>query len=141
MLAAEQERIERERADARKWATAATRDLREVKDALKEALTLLTDTNVRYLEATPNTRRLLNQALFKALLVLDGEVSQAEPTPWVAAIRALALPAAGPAQQAQDGTEASQGRRRNDHDPLSRAVGLYKAKMVRRAGLEPAPPD
>jgi site-specific DNA recombinase len=141
VVAAEQERIERERADAHKWATAATRDLREVKNALKEALTLLTDTDIRYLEATPHTRRLLNQTLFKALLVLDGEVSEAEPTPWVVAIRALAPPAACPAQQARNGAQTSRGHRRDDHDPLSRAVGLYKTKMVRRAGLEPAPPD
>ncbi|MGH2911952.1 MAG: recombinase family protein [Solirubrobacteraceae bacterium] len=141
VLAAEQDRIKRERAEAHKWANAAVQDFREIKDALKEALALLTDTDIRYEQATPHTRRLLNQALFKALLVLDGEVSEAEPTPWVAAIRALALPAARPAQLAHNAAQTSRGRRRNDHDPLSGAVGLHKTNLVRRAGLEPAPPD
>jgi hypothetical protein len=58
---------------------------------------------IRCQQATPQIRRLINQALFKALLVLDGKVSEAELTQWVAAIRALVLTAVQPGQKAQNG--------------------------------------
>jgi hypothetical protein len=104
VLASEQQRIDRERAEARKWAHAATHDAGEIMQALDEALTLLATPQLAYAHATPHTRRLLNQALFTALLIRDDSVAEFEQTPWVAALHRLAQPlpnrlkAAGTAQ-------------------------------------------
>ncbi len=113
VLASEQQRIDRERADARKWADAATHDAGEIMQALDEALTLLTDTQIVYAKATPHTRRLLNQALIAALLILDDWVVESEQTPWVAALHRLAQTATRPSPggQRQRGTTASAPKR------------------------------
>ena len=126
VLAAEQDRIESERAEAHRWADAAAQDANEVAQALKEALKLLKDPHIAYKRATPHVRRLLNQALFDALLIRDEDVAEAKPAPWVAEIHRLA----GSSLDYQEG-------RRNGHDPLSGAVGFNKAKMVPEEGLEP----
>ncbi len=137
VLAAEQQRIDAERAEARRWATAVTHDAVEIKEALDEALKLLTDPHIRYREADQEARRLLNQALFEKLYIRDEDVAEAKPSPWVTDLhRAARTPLACPDQA----TSCQEGRR-NGHDRLSAAVGLNKAKMVPRAGLEPAPPD
>jgi site-specific DNA recombinase len=136
VLVAEQDRIENERSEAHRWAEAAAHDATEVTETLAEALRLLEDPQIAYAQATPHQRRLLNQAIFEALLIRDEDVAEANPRPWVAEIHRLANSQLD-CQKAQERPEG----RRNGHDPLSGAVGFNKANMVRRAGLEPAPPD
>jgi repressor LexA len=136
VLASEQQRIGRERADARKWADAATHDAGEIMQALDEALTLLTDTQIAYAQATPHTRRLLNQALFAALLILDDWVVESEQTPWVAALHRLAQTATRPSPGGQGSAEPQQTRQ-NDRDPHKGGRGLNDYKLVRPSGLEP----
>jgi site-specific DNA recombinase len=138
VLGSEQQRIDRERADARKWADAATHDAGEIMQALDEALTLLADPQIAYVQATPHTRRLLNQALFTALLILDDWVAESEQTPWVAALHRLAQTATRPPRRDQNGAQMPQQAPRNGHGPLSGGRGLNDYKMVPPAGFEPA---
>ena len=133
VLEEEQERIEVERREVHRWSEAAAHDAGEVTQALHEALLLLEKAQVAYRQATPTVRRLLNQALFEGLLLRDEDDLEANPTPWVNEVRALA-------RAAQDSQPARRNGQ-NGHDPLSGAVGFPKTNMVRRAGLEPAPPD
>ena len=137
VLAAEQERITRERSEARKWADTAAQDAQEIMQALEEALELLSDTQLRYQQATPHTRRLLNQALFTKLLILDDWIAKAEQAPWVDAMHTLALAATRPAKDGQNSPKTAMGSRRNDHGPLSGGRGLDKRHLVRPSGLEP----
>jgi site-specific DNA recombinase len=126
VLATEQDRIEAERSEAHRWATAAARDASEVMDTLNIALELLSDPQFDYKRAEPRVRRLLNQALFDALIVCDEDITGAQPTAWVAAIHDVA------------GTPLSrQTRRRNARGPAFGGHGFNKAKMVRARGLEP----
>ncbi len=126
VLAAEQDRIESERAEAHRWAEVAAQDAGEITEALNEALTLLEDPHVAYGQATPHLRRLLNQTLFDALLVRDEDDVEADPVPWVTEIHQLV----GSSLARKEGVH-------NDHDPLSGAVGFNNTKMVRSSGLEP----
>jgi hypothetical protein len=93
-------------------------------------LALLEDADARYRQAEPQVRRLINQALFDALLLSEDDSTEAKPHAWVTEIHRVARMQSG-----------SRARRRNDHHRLSAAVGFNKAPMVPRAGLEPAPPD
>jgi site-specific DNA recombinase len=137
LLASEQTRIDRESAEAQHWAEVATHDAGEIMDTVNEALQLLNDPQIAYKNATPEVRRLLNQTLFEALLVREEDVTGAKPTPWVAQIHRLA----GSALDCPDTIDKPKGGGQDDHGPFSGAVGFSKAKMVPRAGLEPAPPD
>jgi site-specific DNA recombinase len=99
VLAAEQQRIDAERAEARRWATVATHDAIEIKEALDEALKLLTHPDIRYREAEPETRRLLNHALFEKLYIRDEDIAEAKPSPWVTDLhRAARTPLGCPSQ-------------------------------------------
>jgi site-specific DNA recombinase len=136
VLAAEQGRIERERTEARRWSEAATRDASQVMDTLDEALALLEKSRIFYRQAAPTVRRLLNQAIFKALLIRDEDVADAEYAPWAAAIERLARSL----QECPEGRQRP-ARAQRGNPELSQGQGFNKAKMVPRAGLEPAPPD
>ena len=145
VLAAEQARIRRERAEVSKWARVAERDADEIMRALEEALQLLDDPGTAYRLATPTVRRMLNQAVWQRLWVLDGEVVGAEPTPWVKALMTLARPSKetetrrdskpqpSPLQAALDRHEAREhlGRR------VGGGLGLNDVQVVRPRGLEP----
>jgi hypothetical protein len=72
----------------------------------------------------------LNQALFDALIIRDEDVAEAKPAAWVAEVHRLAGSSLG-----------SQAGPKNSPDPAFGGQGFNKAKMVPRAGLEPAPPD
>jgi hypothetical protein len=130
VLTAEQKGIEVERSEARRWGQTADKDVNDIHQAFREALRLLENPRIAYKSATPQVRRLLNQALFKALLIRDEDVMDAEPTAWVAEIHRLA----GTSLARQEGF-------RNAPGPLLGGQGFNKTKMVPRAGLEPAPPD
>jgi hypothetical protein len=115
---------------------AAAHDAGEVKQNLREALKLLEVSHIAYKKATPHIRRLVNQALFDALLIRDEDVAEARPAPWVAEIHRLA----GSSLNCDEG-RARQGSGKRNPDADFRGKGFNKAKMVPRAGLEPAPPD
>ena len=143
VLAAEQARIKHERAQVAKWAKRAAQDAEEITAALEEALQLLDKPGTAYRRATPMIRRMFNQALFEGLLIQDGEVVAATPTPWVRALEQFARQrrqtrrapqqAAGSLQKALLSEEAA----RNDRGPQEGGHGLHFAKMVRLRGLEP----
>jgi hypothetical protein len=122
---------------AQRWQKAATQDVSELQEVLEEALRLLRDPQLRYRSADAATQRLINQALFEKLGIRDDEVAEVKPSPWVIELHRAARSPLGDASQAPDRAN----RRRNADDPLSGAVVLNKARMVPRAGLEPAPPD
>jgi site-specific DNA recombinase len=130
VLGAEQERIDVERSEAERWIELATHETAETEEALGEALELLDNADVRYRQAEPQVRRLINQALFDALLISEDDSTKAKPHAWVTEIHRVARMQSGP-----------RARRRSDHDRLSAAGGFNKTEMVPRAGLEPAPPD
>jgi hypothetical protein len=129
VLAAEQDRIEAERTEAHRWADAAAHDAGEVKHTLEEALKLLEVSQIAYRKATPHVRRLLNQALFDALLIRDEDVAEAKPAPWVAEIHRLA----GSSLNCAEG-RARQGSSKRNPDADFRGQGFSKTKMVREPG-------
>jgi hypothetical protein len=73
-------------------------------DALSEALRLLDGAASLYPAATPHVRRLLNDSLFVALYVINGEVGFADPAPWISALQELS--------RSTEDQSASSGRKR-----------------------------
>lgn len=69
VLQAEQQRIETERGQARRWVESATHEASDVMEALDDALALVEHCHEVYLAAEPMVRRLMNQAIFEQLLV------------------------------------------------------------------------
>jgi site-specific DNA recombinase len=143
VLAAEQARIRSERAQVAKWAKTARQDAGEISQALEEALQLLDDPGTAYLLAAPVTRRMFNQALFEQLLILDDEVIQALPTPWVSALQSVARTPrqarreAREAPKTPEGVPSNRARARNDRGPPNGGHGLNVGQLVHRRGLEP----
>jgi hypothetical protein len=81
-----------------------------------EDLELLTDPHIRYREAEPETRRLLNHALFEKLYIRDEDVSEAKPSPWVTDLhRAARTPLACP-----NPATSHQAGRQNGHAAFRR---------------------
>jgi site-specific DNA recombinase len=144
VLKAEQERIETERANARKWTEAAVREVQDVIDALDNALKLLDDQQVAYETLPPSSRRLVNQALFTALIVYDPETIQAKRTPLyesLAKLNRALRQAEKPPQTATKRPRTPQNKAAStpkNPDPLSRGRGSYIEQMAERAGFEPA---
>jgi hypothetical protein len=69
VLQAEQQRIEAERTQARKWVQAAAHEATDVMEALDEALAIVENCHATYLAASPMLRRLMNQAIFEGLFI------------------------------------------------------------------------
>ena len=143
VLAAEQARIKHERTQVAKWAKRAAQDAEEITTALEEALQLLDKPGTAYRRATPMIRRMFNQALFEGLLIQDGDVVAATPTPWVRALEHFARQLRGARRASHEATESlqkallSEETARNDRGPQEGGHGLNVAKMVRLRGLEP----
>ncbi len=143
VLKAEQERIESERAKAQQWADAAKREVEDVMAALDDALAILGE-HVIY-DALPwGARRLVNQAVFLALVVSDPDNIQAQLTPLFATIKRLIQELRRLKEAPQTGqkrpTTANNrdGRPQDDHDPDFRGRGSYISRMAGATGLEPA---
>ena len=146
VLEAEQQRIETERAQARLWSDAAIREETDVMGALDEALILLDDNHVLYETLPNNVRRLMNQAVFLQLIVLDPETVEAVRTPLYDEIARLAQEL----QEAKTTPQTAQKRPRtpqnqevcpqDEPSPVSCARGSYVVQMVRRVGFEPTHP-
>lgn len=145
VLAAEQERLARERAEAEQWSAAASCDAELIEEALEEALALLTDVEIAYAKASEHGRRLLNQAIFSRLRVLDEWIADAELEPWVGALHDLARsasPSEGRDFRVPAGVLATAGipvlAGENNRGPrFPGGHGLHLNKMVRSSGLEP----
>ena len=129
VLQAEQERIEAERAQARRWINQATHEADEANEALGEALSIIQGCHAIYLAGDPEQRRLMNQAIFKQLLIRTDLLEGEEETVF-AQIRSLS--GSNPAARTK--------RPRNGQDPRSSGgLGSNIGQLVRPSGLEPLP--
>ncbi len=112
-------------------------------DALEDALLIL-DENVLYECLPPSSRRLINQAVFVSLTVIDPDTIDAQRTPLYDTMAELVdetrqtteavLATRNKARRPADKDESAQ----NDHDPEFRGRGSYFEQMAERAGFEPA---
>ncbi len=145
VLAAEQTRIKGERDQLDRWVRAATHDIAEIEEALEEALALLDRPGEAYAAAPPMVRRMMNQALFEQIQLLDGDVTDATFVPWAEAIVAVGRPKRARASTRQEDGQGLLGvvdglkrGAKNHQDPRSLGgPGLYFSQMVRSRGLEP----
>jgi hypothetical protein len=122
--------------------THRTREVEDVMAALDEALAIL-DEHVIYDTLPESARRLVNQAVFLAIIVSDPGNIQAQLTPLYETIKLLI-------QELRDIKERPQtrqkpttpgnktGRPQNDRDPDFRGRGSYIGRMAGATGLEPA---
>jgi site-specific DNA recombinase len=130
VLQAEQQRIEAERTQARRWITSATHETEEAETALDEALAIIQGCHATYLAADPELRRLMNQAIFTQLLV-RADLLEGEEAPLLGHIRRL---------RGSKAPACATGPR-NGQDPLSSGgLGSNVDQMVRMRGLEPPRP-
>jgi site-specific DNA recombinase len=144
VLQAEQQRIEAERTQAQQWADAAERETTDVMAALEDALLLLDATKIIYETLPASTRRLVNQAVFLALIVRDPDNVDAKRTPLYEALHRLAREL----REAKETPQTGQNRPRtpgnktvrpqDDRDPDFRGRGSYIGRMAGATGLEPA---
>ncbi|HEX4114616.1 MAG TPA: hypothetical protein VHY18_01935 [Solirubrobacteraceae bacterium] len=127
VLQVEQQRIEAERTQARRWITSATHETEEAETALDEALAIIQGCHATYLEADPELRRLMNQAIFVRLLV-RADILEGEEAPLIGHIHRLS------GSKAPVCTTGP----RNGQDPHSSGgLGSNVDQMVRAEGLEP----
>jgi site-specific DNA recombinase len=136
VLEAEQTRIEAERTEARRWSAAAVREVKDVMQALNDALSLVDQRRLPYLTANSTERRLINQAIFHRLVITSADHAKAEPTPLYAQLARLSRnlpPAVGSARQ-----NKTRRSPQDDLDPISWGRGSYFDQMAERAGFEPA---
>jgi len=133
LYAEEQARIKRERADTEVIVARLTVNHDELLGTLALTLQLATlDLQDLYLRATPQIRRLMNQAIFEAIWLSHDEVERAE----------LASPLRK-AHELADAIRSAPGshpRNRKAPDLGSEALdgGWIRTEMVELAGLEPA---
>jgi site-specific DNA recombinase len=141
VLATEQQRLEAEKQQVQRLLDAAELHAKDIESALDGALAKTRTPHATYLASTPLERRLLNQTFFKRILIGDeGVIESAELTPVYGALAAWA-PSLGRPQHLKavpQPTEAAQGRRSANPDPVSRGQGSHNDVLVELAGLEPA---
>jgi site-specific DNA recombinase len=143
VLKAEQERIENERTKAQQWADAAKCEVEDVMTALDDAPAILDD-KVIYEALPPSARRLVNQAVFLALIVSDPDNIQAQLTPLFETIALLIQELRAARETAPNGQQRPRSgkhkneRPENDRDPDFRGRGSYIGRMAGATGLEPA---
>jgi site-specific DNA recombinase len=131
VLEAEQTRIETERTEARRWSAAAVREVNDVMQALNDALSLVNLGRLPYRTANTTERRLINQAIFRRLIITSADTAEAEATPLYALLGELA----GESRASEHKTRRSP---QNDHDPDFRGRGSYIDNMAEREGFEPS---
>ncbi len=142
VLAAEQERISAERAQARKWNEAAVHEVREIMSALDDALALV-DKTVPYAVSEPTERRLINQATHVVLapyLEIDGDGAR------TIAIRGVRDPFYVEADLIVGKTPPELVNRANSDPepgrptlaPISRSQGSDESRLAEREGFEPS---
>jgi site-specific DNA recombinase len=141
VLQAEQQRIEEERAKAEQWADAAKREVEDVMQALDDALALLDKRQILYAALNPTCRRLVNQAVFVRIVIVDPDTVVTERTPAFEAIALLSEPCQTTSRRPSNGRQRTDKARispEDDHDPEIRGRGSYVQRMAERAGFEPA---
>jgi site-specific DNA recombinase len=132
VLIAEQARIETERSQARKLVETAAHESEDVFKALDEALLLIgPDCHAAYLRSEPQARRLLNQAIFKRLIVTPDDIED-EPQPVVADLHRLV-------RKAPAAPKTPKGGRNSRGPQFLGGHGSHNDTMVRPSGLEPPP--
>jgi site-specific DNA recombinase len=137
VLQAEQQRIETERTQARKWVQAATHEAEDVLDALDESLAIVERCHETYLAASPMLRRLMNQAIFERILLRVGSL-ESEQHPVYGHITRLGRGCQDPAKGPHRPRKGPGPR--NDQGPHSSGgLGSNVDQMVRMRGLEPPP--
>jgi site-specific DNA recombinase len=136
VLEAEQTRIEAERTEARRWSAAAVREVKDVMQALNDALSLVDRGRLPYLTANATERRLINQAIFHRLVITSADSAEAEPTPLYSQLAQLARDLAPSA--ARTGQNKTRRSPQDDHDPNSWGRGSYIEQMAEREGFEPS---
>jgi hypothetical protein len=142
VLEAEQTRIEAERTEARRWSAAAVREVTDVMQALKDALSLVGRGRLPYLTANATERRLINQAIFHRLVITSADDAEAEPTPLYDELARLAHDLAPEAENThqRSGKPAKTGRNKtrrtlqDDPGPISWGRGSYIEQMAGMAG-------
>ena len=130
VLEAEQQRIGSEREKARKASASAAHDVHDLLEALDDALKLVDAETVPYRSASPVGRRMINQALYKRLIVSSPDDVQAE-SPLLEHLVPLARELA--AVGAPTGNEPG-----NDTDPVLGGRCSYFDQMAEREGFEPS---
>ncbi len=124
---------------------------RDIADTLDLAFEVLKgDLQECYLKADDTIRRLINQAIFKALYVCDEDITRADLTPPFAALRQFYNDLRAASSDGQDGKAAAVSRRQRADlaaesakgpapdrgtEPLD--VGLINEAMVELGGFEP----
>jgi site-specific DNA recombinase len=166
LLRSEQERLTREIETAERRLAEVESDFRRAETNLKRALTRVGDCETAYREASAPLRRQFNLAFFKRLLIDDeytvtSELAEPFDTLLGSELRrAVAVRTSERLQDAiaeQQRQEAAEGvvieNEQHPREPerplvgaaaspgLSFGGGLNTEHLVRRAGLEPAPPD
>jgi site-specific DNA recombinase len=127
VLQAEQQRIETERTQARRWVESATHEADEAEDALDEALAIVQNCHATYIAGDPERRRLMNQAVFERILIRVGWL-EGEEEPIYEHIRSLG----------GSSTPARPNRPQNGQDPqFFGGRGSNVGQLVRMRGLEP----
>jgi hypothetical protein len=139
VMKAEQERIESERTKAQQWADAAEREVEDVMAALDDALTILDD-KVIYEFLPESARRLVNQAVFLALVVPDPDNIQAQLTPLFETIARLVQELRETKERPQTGQKRPRtlknrtGSPQNSNDPDFWGRGSYKGQLAGTTG-------
>ena len=146
----EQARIRERRKDAEGLIARLSVRHDDIAATLDLALEILCDDlHELYRRADDNIRRLINQAIFKALYVCDETITEAELAEPFAALRALYDAIRHLPSNARSQTERCQGRQRcpakaEGPDPYSGRepfrVGSISKHLVRRVGVEPTRP-
>jgi site-specific DNA recombinase len=141
VMQAEQNRIQTEQTQAQQWADAAATEVQDVMNSLEDALLLLDRNRVIYEQLSPSLRRLVNQAIFLALIVHDPDNIEGKLTPYCQALKDLiaALQAAEAAQTAADAARTAQGPDPKNPGPFSSDRGSYIDKMARCSRLANRP--
>ncbi|MDQ6805031.1 MAG: recombinase family protein [Actinomycetota bacterium] len=143
VLAAEQARIKKERAEARKWIEAAASEVADAMEALDDVLALA-DEHLPYAGADPTLRHILNQAThlrIAPVLVDDPDEPHrcriiGERDPFY--IEADLLVGKAPAERSRPfAPETAQGSRETTETPISRGHGSDKTRLAERGGFEP----
>ena len=138
VLRAERERIDQERAQARKWAEAASSSVEDVKQAVDEATSLLDRRQIPYTDATLNQRRLINLALFTHIFIIDRDHVNCQPNELYKTLIALARRLSEAQKEAGEGPRAGQDGSPKRNRPVFRGRSSHFDQMAEREGFEPS---
>jgi site-specific DNA recombinase len=138
VLAREQERLEAEQQQAKHLLDKAHLQIQDIDANLEDALAKTTTPHATYKASNPLERRLLNQTLFKRILIgEDSEVLGTSLTPVYAALAAWHEPFGQPRGARKPCKSTVPGAESTSPDPFSRGQGLHFDSMVELGGLEP----